>query len=74
MLIVLVVMLIVLIMLIVLVVTNILSHVHALTPYGDHSPSMGVVSGLMVGANVLTYFLRLSDVVLCKSELSRMLL
>ena len=44
------------VMLIVLVVVNILSHVHTLTPYGDHSTCIGVVFSPMVGANVLTYF------------------
>ena len=44
------------IMLILLIVSNILNHIHILTPCGDHSTCVGVVSGPMVGANVLTYF------------------
>ena len=56
-------------MLIVLVVTNILSHVHTLTPFGNHLTCMGVIFGSTMGANVLTYILRSSNVVLCKPKL-----
>ena len=56
MLLMLVVMLIVLIIRVVLVVTNILSHVHTLTPYGDHSTCVGVIASPTVGTNVLTCF------------------
>ena len=70
----LVIMLVVLVVLIMLVVGNMLSHVHTLTPYGDHSPFVGMIFGPVMGANVLTCFLRLSDIVLCNFELSRMLL
>ena len=51
------VVLIVLVMLVILVVANMSSDVHILTPYGDHSPYMGIVSSPTVGANVLTCFL-----------------
>ena len=61
--------LVVLVVLIVLFFTNMLSHVHTLTPCGNHSPCMRIVSGPTVGTNVLTCFLRSSDVVLCKYEL-----
>ena len=44
------------IMLVMLVITNMLSHVHTLTPCGDdYLPFIGLVFGPMVGANVLTY-------------------
>ena len=68
------IMLIVLIVLVVLVAANILRHVHALTPYGDHSPYIWIVSSPTVGANILTYFLRSLDIVLYKFELFLMLL
>ena len=57
------------VMLIMLVVANILSHVHTLTPCGDHSAFMEVVSGTIVGANILTYSLRSFDIIFYKSEL-----
>ena len=51
-------MLVVLIMLIMLVVANVLNPFYIVTPCGDHSPCVGIVSGPTVGTNVLAYFLR----------------
>lgn len=57
-----------------LVVANMLIHVHTLTPYGNHSSCVGVVSDTTLGANVLTCFFGSYDGVFCKFELFCMLL
>ena len=50
-------MLIVLVVQTVLVVTNMFSHVHTLTPCGDHSLFVGIDFGPTFGSNVLICFL-----------------